>query len=398
VTTSSPPSPSSTASTVTLLAVAAFFSGAAMRVCDGLLPRIGGDFGLTPGAAGGVILFFSVAYGLSQVVFGPLGDRFGKARLVCFGLLACMVMALVAAASADFPLLLLTRAAWGMAAAGIIPLSMAWIGDAVPYEERQATLAKLLMGILTGMMSGQLLGGLFADTQAGWRGAFVLMAMGYGLIGFLLLLRLRGIAVAAPSTGRGTAMFIVQLRMVLSQPWSGWVLGVAFAEGVLLMGPLAFLPAYLNQRFGLTLAAASALLALYAVGGLVYALFARRIVLALGEPRMVRVGGFLMGVGFLSWWLSPWAWTAGIVAWAVGFGTYLFHNTLQTHATQMTPAARGTAVSVFSSCLFLGQAVGVALAGYAFDQVGHAALLVVPALGLPLTGWLFARALQRRAT
>jgi predicted MFS family arabinose efflux permease len=54
-------------------------------------------------------------------------------------------------------------------------------------------------------------------------------------------------------------------------------------------------------------------------------------------------------------------------------------------------------VSVFSACLFLGQAVGVALAGYAFDQVSHAALLLVPALGLPLTGWLFARALQRRA-
>jgi hypothetical protein len=113
-----------------------------VRVCDGLLPRIGSDFGLTPGAAGGVILFFSVAYGLSQMVFGPLGDRWGKARLVCFGLLACMVIALVAAASADFPLLLLARAAWGIAAAGIIPLSMAWIGDAVPYEERQATLAR----------------------------------------------------------------------------------------------------------------------------------------------------------------------------------------------------------------------------------------------------------------
>ncbi len=85
------------------------------------------------------------------------------------------------------------------------------------------------------------------------------------------------------------------------------------------------------------------------------------------------------------------------MALAVGFGTYLFHNTLQTHATQMTPAARGTAVSVFASCLFMGQAAGVALAGYAFDHLGHAALLAGPALGLPLTGWLFARALQRRA-
>ncbi len=368
-----------------------------MRVCDGLLPRIGSDFGLTAGAAGGVILFFSVAYGLSQMVFGPLGDRFGKARLVCLALLACMVIALVAAASPDFPLLLLARAAWGMSAAGIIPLSMAWIGDAVPYEDRQATLARLLLGLITGMMAGQLIGGLCADAQMGWRGAFVLMAMGYGSIGFLLLRRLRGIAVAAPTTGQGSAMFVDQLRTVLSQPWSGWVLGVAFAEGLLLLGPLAFMPAYLNQRFGLTLTVASGLLALYAVGGLVYALFARRIVLALGESRMVGVGGFLMGAGFLIWWLSPVSWTAGPVALAVGFGTYLFHNTLQTHATQMTPAARGTAVSVFASCLFMGQAAGVALAGYAFDHLGHAALLAGPALGLPLTGWLFARALQRRA-
>ncbi len=393
-----PSSPSSTASTVTLLAVAAFFSGAALRVCDGLLPRIGSDFGLTAGAAGGVIIFFSVAYGLSQVVVGPLGDRFGKARLVCLALLACMAMSLWAAAAGDFALLLAARAAWGMAAAGIIPLSMAWIGDAVPYEERQTTLARLLLGTLTGMMAGQLAGGLFAEAQVGWRGAFVLMALGYGVIGLLLLRRLRGIAVSPPTTGLGATVFAVQGRTVLSQPWSWRVLGVSFVEGVLLLGPMSFLPAYLHQRFDLSLAVASGLLALYAVGGLVYALLARRLVAALGEPRMVRTGGILMGAGFLAWWLSPVAWTAGLVALAVGFGTYLLHNTLQTHATQMAPTARGTAVSFFALSLFMGQAVGVALAGYAFDHIGHAVLMVAPALGLPLTGWLFARALQRRAT
>ncbi len=393
--TSSPPASHSTASTVALLAVAAFFSGAAMRVCDGLLPRIGADFGITPGAAGGVIHFFALAYGLSQLVFGPLGDRYGKARMVCLALLGCMLMGLVAAIASDFPLLLAARAAWGMAAAGIIPLSMAWIGDAVPYEERQSTLARLLLGTLTGMMAGQLAGGLFADAQAGWRGAFVLMSLGYGLVGLLLLRRLRGIAVTAPTTGQGAAMFVVQLRTVLGQPASWRVLGAAFAEGLLLLGPMAFLPAYLNQRFGLSLAAASGLLALYAVGGLVYAWYARRIVSWLGEPRMVRVGCYLMGAGFLAWWLSPAAWTAGPVALAVGFGTYLFHNTLQTHATQMAPTARGTAVSLFAASLFVGQAVGVAWAGYAFDHLGPTALLAGSALGLPLTGWLFARAIAR---
>ena len=89
-------------------------------------------------------------------------------------------------------------------------------------------------------------------------------------------------------------------------------------------------------------------------------------------------------------------WTAGPVALLVGFGTYLFHNTLQTNATQMAPTARGTGVALFASCFFVGQAIGVSLAGLAFDHAGAAALLLPPALALPLAGIAFARALARR--
>ena len=49
--------------------------------------------------------------------------------------------------------------AGGIAAAGVIPLAMAWIGDTVPYNQRQATLARLLTGTISGMMAGQLAGG-----------------------------------------------------------------------------------------------------------------------------------------------------------------------------------------------------------------------------------------------
>lgn len=367
-----------------------------MRVCDGLLPRLGHDFGLTAGAAGGVIFIFSLAYGLSQLVFGPLGDRFGKARMMGLALFGCTIMSVAAALAADFDLLLAARAGWGIAAAGVIPLAMAWIGDAVPYEERQPTLARFSVGSLSGMMAGQLLGGLFADTVAGWRGAFALMAAGYGLICVLLLMRLARIAAAAPATGSGLAVFAIQLRTVLGQAWSWRVLAAAFVEGVLLLGPVAYLPALLHQRFGMSLSVASGLLALFAAGGLVYALLARRIVPVLGEARMMLLGGVLMGTGSLAWALSPVGWTAGGVALLVGFGTYLYHSTLQTHATQMAPTARGTAVAVFAFCLFMGQALGVALAGLIFDHFGPVAMLAGPALGLPLAGWLFARALRRR--
>jgi predicted MFS family arabinose efflux permease len=380
--------------TIVLLAVAAFFSGAALRICDGLLPRLASDFAMTPGAAGRVLITFSIAYGAMQLVFGPLGDRFGKARLVQLALVGCAAMALACSLAPGFHALLAARVGWGMAAAGVIPLSMAWIGDAVPYAQRQATLARLLLGTLSGMMAGQLAGGLFGDSHLGWRGAFFAMALGYALIAALLFVRLRRAGAGGPAAAH--ARFAGQVKAVLDSRWSRVVLGSALVEGVFLLGPIAYLPAMLHGRFGLAISAASGLIALYAVGGLVYAITAKAIVRRFGERRMVAAGGWIMGLGYLAWWASPLVWTAGPVALLVGFGTYLFHNTLQTNATQMAPTARGTGVALFASSFFVGQAIGVTLAGWAFDHAGAAALLLPPALALPLAGLAFARALRRR--
>jgi predicted MFS family arabinose efflux permease len=380
---------------ILLLSLGAFFSGAALRVCDSLLPRLARDFNVTAGTAGEVIISFSVAYGVMQLLFGPLGDRFGKARMITIALGCCAAAALACAFAPGFRALVFLRIGWGMAAAGVIPLSMALIGDMVPYEERQATLARLLTGILSGMMAGQLGGGLFGDSSMGWQGAFLTLAAGYSVV-TVLLVRSLGAMHVQPAAG-APAAFVSQLRSVLSVPWARTVLIAVAAEGILLLGPLAYLPAYLHERHAMSLSAASALIALYAVGGLVYAITARRLVRDLGEMRMVLAGGLLMGAAMHGLWASPWWHPAGLLALFLGFGTYLFHNTLQTHATQMAPQARGTAVALFASCLFAGQALGVSVSGAVLDRLGFTLLLTVPGVALPVTGAWFARALAARA-
>jgi predicted MFS family arabinose efflux permease len=72
----------------------------------------------------------------------------------------------------------------------------------------------------------------------------------------------------------------------------------------------------------------------------------------------------------------------------------MLHNTLQTNATQMAPQARGAAVSLFASCFFLGQTVGVALAALAVEGLGTSAVIVASGVSVALLGLLFA---QRRA-
>ena len=91
----------------------------------------------------------------------------------------------------------------------------------------------------------------------------------------------------------------------------------------------------------------------------------------------------------LVWWVAP------LAVMMIGLGFYALHNTLQTTATQMTPQARGTAVAIFSSAIYLGQSVGVATAAIVFDQFGAAPLFVASGIVLPALAVSFGRALQR---
>ena len=133
-------------SAVLLLSLAAFASGISLRVTDPLLPRLASEFDVSLGAASYVITVFAIAYGMSQLFFGPLGDRFGKYLIVGWACVACSITATLCALAPNFPMLLAARLLAGGTAAAIIPLSMAWIGDVAPYQQRPPALARFLIG------------------------------------------------------------------------------------------------------------------------------------------------------------------------------------------------------------------------------------------------------------
>jgi MFS family permease len=154
-----------------------------------------------------------------QLLFGPLGDRYGKARLVCVALFGCTAGALASALAPGFSAGLDPR---GLGHGGGRRFTAAFIGDTVPYERRQATLARLLTGTLSGMMAGQLAGGLFADSALGWRGAFFTLAAGYAVVAVLLLVRVRNMPAPAAPAAAARLTFVAQLRSVLQNPGLAW--------------------------------------------------------------------------------------------------------------------------------------------------------------------------------
>ena len=74
-----------------------------------------------------------------------------------------------------------------------------------------------------------------------------------------------------------------------------------------------------------------------------------------------------------------------------GLGFYMLHNTLQTQATQMAPQARGGAVALFASVLFIGQSLGVSVVAVFMDGTSSWAVFSFAALGITLLGWVVSR-------
>ena len=198
--------------------------------------------------------------------------------------------------------------------------------------------------------------------------------------------------------GEGSRGLIADYAVVLSNPWARFVIFAVVCEATLMWGAFAYVGADLRLRFGLSFTLVGLTVGAFGVGGLIYAGSVRRLVLRFGQVGLAGLGGLVMGAAFLTLVLAPAWWVAPGAVLFVGLGFYMLHNTLQTNATQMTPQARGTAVALFSSALYIGQTIGVAAASLAIDSAGAPPIFLVSALLLPLLGlWIAARLKSREA-
>jgi len=164
----------------------------------------------------------------------------------------------------------------------------------------------------------------------------------------------------------------------------------------LLFGAFTYVGADLHLRFGVGFTLVGLFVGTFAIGGLIYSLSVRVLVNRFGQTGLAAGGGALLALAFVTLAFEPHYWMAPAAITMVGLGYYMLHNTLQTNATQMTPEARGTAVAIFSSALYLGQTAGVAAGGIVIDRFTAVPLFLVAAVGLLALALWFARALKRR--
>lgn len=161
------------------------------------------------------------------------------------------------------------------------------------------------------------------------------------------------------------------------------IIGV-FIEGFFVNGAFAYLGAFLRDKYNLPYLAIGFMLCGFGLGGLIYSGTVKWLVRKLGERGLIAVGGWLLCAGYLSiaafhnWMLFI------LLSILMGLGFYMMHSTLQTKATELSPEARGTAVSLFVFSLFMGQGIGAAVFGRIVDNYGYIPCFIIAGIATAL--------------
>jgi predicted MFS family arabinose efflux permease len=369
-----------------VLAAAAFLSAAGARVMDPLLHVVASDFGTTVPAVSIVVAAYTLPYGICQIFLGPLGDRFGKLRVITLALVAYAVATGACALASGLPTLTVLRMFAGGTSAAIIPIGMAAIADSVSYQDRQVTLSRFLNGIVLAQILAGPVGGVFGQ-YLGWRGVFVLLAVGAVVVSGLLAMRLKRF----PDRASGGATFSMDNYATLLRPGlARIILLAAMIDGVVLMGSFPFMAPFMHEAFGLPYAAVGGVLACFGIGALIYTRIVRRLVPLLGEHGMVLAGAVVMAAGVAVGTATP-VWAGFLVAQVMmGLGFFLLHGVLQARATEMLPRARATAVASFAFTLFLGQSLGALAMGALIFHLGYRGAFLLDGVAIVgLGSWLF---------
>ena len=234
-----------------------------------VLPRIKTDLDLTDVELGLLANAFLFAFFLTSPVFGRLGDRGSRPRLLAAGVGLWSLMTAGAGLARNFVQLATARAAVGVGEAAYSTISPALLADYFPVECRGRVFARFYVAVPVGAAGGFLLGGVL-EQLFGWRRAFYAV----GLPGLALALLV--LTVPDPPRGAtegrlddkplGTIEALRELRGNFT--YVGTVLGyAAYTFG--LGGLAVWMPTYLERVRGLQLQDADLLVgAVTAVSGL----------------------------------------------------------------------------------------------------------------------------------
>ena len=225
------------------------------------------DLGLSNTAFGFLGTAFILVYFVTSPLFGYLGDRWGRLRLMAGGAVLWSLATSLTFWVPSYPFLVAARGLVGVGEASFGTLAPAYLADLLPLRRRSRALGLFYLALPLGAALAYMVGKLVGSYTWGWRPAFLLAGLpGLAMAGLIFLLReVR----SEPATGATvtttwsplTAYWGLFKVPTLRRVTLGYGM-VTFALG----GLALWMPIYLHEVKGLSLAQANQILS-YSVAG-----------------------------------------------------------------------------------------------------------------------------------
>jgi predicted MFS family arabinose efflux permease len=358
------------------------------RSIDPLISILAAEFSIPAATAALVTSFYALPFALGQPILGPLGDAFGKARMLRFYLWILAACLLATALSTNFHILLFFRFCSGFAAGGIIPACMASLGDRFSGSQRAIAISRFVtVGLIAQILSASL-SGLIASVL-GWRSVLIVASVIATTSALSATFFLK-----PPATNPRPFSFpeaVRNYRSVFANPKAPLCFATVFLEGIALFGITPYVSEFLRVWHLGDVREAGLIIGAMGIGGIVYSLVLPMLLKRTSKFTLLGTGGIIAAAAPLALAFAP-SWIIIALAFAVaGFGYMLMHNSIQSEAVELAPDSRVSAYSMHAFSFFTGQSLGPILAGWLLHAFGATTMLVSSAAVLAATGLIISR-------
>jgi len=334
-------------------------TGCSILAPAGMLIELSSDLGVTVHTAGLLVTFGAIMLCIGSPLTAWLTSRIERRALLTATLLVLALGNAVSAFAPNYAVLLVVRLLMLAIGALYTPQAAGTAALIVPVEKRGGTIAYVFLGWSLAAAVGLPLI-TFLASRYGWRAAYGGIAV-IGVVSFLLLLwRLPRGLVGAPVDLKtwadlGRNRLIVVLLLITTLLMSGQFAVFTY------MGPL------LTKLTGVGPDAVGLVFAIYGVCGFIGIAIISNVVDSWGPLR-----GSILSVSLILAGVAGWALSAGfyplmagsVAIWGLGFASS--NSMQQVRLVAAAPSLASASVSLNTSFLYVGQAIGSAIGGFLY--------------------------------
>lgn len=361
------------------------------------LPSLAGALGAEPAAAQQTLAALILSFGIAQLFWGPIADRYGRRPALLGGLAIYAASAIGAALAPTMGALIAWRTLQGIGLAAAVACARSTVRDLYEPREGASVMSAALGGVGLTAMASPLIGGLLVQTLD-WRAPLAVVAL-FGVVTLAAVYWLMPESLAAPDPLATSPRRIASnWRRIASHPtFVAWTALLCATWGGLFT-MLASSSFVFIDRFGTGRAAYGAILAACSLSYVAGTFVCRRLlrrrnpsqVTALGSLVSLS-GGVWVAATALSGAHSAAAIVPGMLLYTVGHGIVLPGG--QSGITIPFPESAGTAASLAGFAMMATAfAVGLWLAAAPLDAV-HMFALTMGVFGalVAVCGWTLVR-------